>query len=190
MVTLAKRFISEHVNIGDTVIDATVGNGYDAEFLARCVGAQGHVYGFDIQQQAIQTTRYRLVGRNLASQVTLYQSGHESMSDLIEPCLQGKIAAIVFNLGYLPGEDKTVQTQAISTLKALQQALKLLKVGGIISVVAYSGHAEGQREVSVIRNWLQQLNDPAIGFEFISANKNASRAPTLIKIIKQENPPV
>ncbi len=185
MVTLAKRFVSDHINEGDVAVDATIGNGYDTEFLARCVGAEGQVYGFDIQQQAISNTQHRIAGCGLASRVTLYCAAHESMNDFIEPDLHGKIAAVVFNLGYLPGDDKSIQTQMLSTLKALQQALSLLKVGGIVSIVTYSGHAEGQREASEIRNWLQQLNNNAIKFEFVSANKDILNAPSLIKIIKQ-----
>ena len=185
MVTLAKCFLSNHINTGDVVIDATVGNGHDTEFLARCVGVEGRVYGFDIQQQAILNTQQRLAGCGLANRVTLYCAGHESMSDFIEAGLRGKIAAIVFNLGYLPGNDKYIHTQTASTLKALQQALSLLKVGGIVSIVTYSGHAEGQREACEIRNWLQQLSDHGIKFEFVSANKDALNAPGLIKIIKQ-----
>ena len=107
------------------------------------------------------------------------------MSDYIELHLHGKIAAVVFNLGYLPGDDKSIQTKMLSTLKALQQALSLLKVGGIVSIVPYSGHAEGQREACEIRNWLQQLKNHVFKFEFVSAKRDVLNAPGLIKIVKQ-----
>ena len=43
---------------GDFAIDATLGNGYDTQFLAQKVGTSGHVYAFDIQKQSIeQSTR-------------------------------------------------------------------------------------------------------------------------------------
>ncbi len=37
---------------GDIVIDATMGNGHDTQFLAELVGENGHVYAFDIQESA------------------------------------------------------------------------------------------------------------------------------------------
>jgi glycine/D-amino acid oxidase-like deaminating enzyme len=184
MVTLAKRFVSEHLRPGDVAIDATVGNGHDTEFLARCVGKEGQVYGFDIQSQAIANTRDRLVGSELDKRVTLYHAGHESMADCILQSLHGKIAAVVFNLGYLPGGDKTKPTKTQSTQMALEQALALLKVGGVISMVVYSGHAAGEEETRGLVSWLQQLNSKVFTIEFVSARNGAMDAPGLIKIIK------
>ncbi|WP_455220240.1 FAD-dependent oxidoreductase, partial [Kaarinaea lacus] len=185
LVTLAKRFISEHVNPGDTVIDATVGNGYDTEYLARCVGAEGHVYGFDIQQQSIANTNARLRVFGLERRVTLFHAGHDSMVEHIEDRLHGQIAAIMFNLGYLPGGDKSIQTQTDSTLKALKQALTLLQAGGIITVVTYSGHAGGDYEAREVSNWLKQSGNESVNVEFVSPGTHTSNAPGLIRVIKK-----
>jgi predicted methyltransferase len=188
MVTLAKLFISEHINLGDVAIDATVGNGYDAEFLARCVGAQGHVYGFDIQQQAIANTQNRLRGLGLERRVTLFKAGHESMEEHLDENLRGHFAAIMFNLGYLPGGDKSLQTQTKTTLNALTQSLNLLKVGGIITVVTYSGHTGGDSETRDVSNWLKELSSDGnqrIDVDFVLSESNTASAPGLIKIIRK-----
>ena len=47
------------VRPGDTVVDATMGNGHDTCLLAGLVGAEGHVYAFDVQQQALEMTGAR-----------------------------------------------------------------------------------------------------------------------------------
>ena len=49
------------INKGDKVIDATVGNGFDTCFLAEQGGKKGHVFGFDLQEQAIKNTRKYLI---------------------------------------------------------------------------------------------------------------------------------
>ncbi|PID81943.1 hypothetical protein CSB20_00400, partial [bacterium DOLZORAL124_64_63] len=53
----AHLLVRDHITPGDTAIDATLGNGHDTLFLARCVGKTGTVIGFDVQTQAITSTR-------------------------------------------------------------------------------------------------------------------------------------
>ena len=45
---------------GDTVIDATMGNGHDTLTLCELVGESGCVHAFDVQPQAVENTRVRL----------------------------------------------------------------------------------------------------------------------------------
>ena len=47
---LAHELIQEKIQPGDTVVDATIGNGHDTLFLAKCVGETGRVIGFDVQE--------------------------------------------------------------------------------------------------------------------------------------------
>ena len=51
---LARDALLRAVQPGDTVVDATMGNGHDTEFLSKTVGATGHVYAFDIQKRLIK----------------------------------------------------------------------------------------------------------------------------------------
>jgi len=59
-VYMVQDILKNVVEKGDTVVDATCGNGYDTVFLARLVGEEGKVYAFDVQSQAIETTKDRL----------------------------------------------------------------------------------------------------------------------------------
>ncbi len=67
----AHSLIKQKLHSGDIAIDATVGNGYDTLFLAKQVGTTGKVYGFDIQQAALDATRSRLQQANLLECLTL-----------------------------------------------------------------------------------------------------------------------
>ena len=95
----AERFILDALREGSTAIDATLGNGHDAERLCALVGETGHVFGFDVQKEAVERTRQRLAGQGLLSRATLFCAGHERMAELAPPGAD----AIVFNLGWLPG---------------------------------------------------------------------------------------
>ncbi|NMA03525.1 MAG: SAM-dependent methyltransferase, partial [Clostridiales bacterium] len=53
------------ISKGDVVVDATMGNGNDTLFLARCVGPNGSVFSFDIQQIALDRTLKNLTDNEL-----------------------------------------------------------------------------------------------------------------------------
>jgi predicted methyltransferase len=151
LTTRAHRAVAEVVRPGDTVIDATAGNGHDTCFLAGLVGPTGKVYAFDVQPEAIEATRQRLEAAGLAAQARLLDSGHERMDAALPMALKGRISAIMFNLGYLPGGDKTIVTRPSSTTRALELATEWLKPGGILTVMAYPGHDGGAKELEAVR---------------------------------------
>lgn len=149
--TLAWILLREMISPGDTVIDATAGNGHDTVFLAECVGASGKVLAFDIQEAAIDSTSMRVREHGFEKRVTLHHRSHECLSEFTEP---GSVAAIMFNLGYLPGEDHHITTQSAGTLRALESAALVLKSGGSLSIICYPGHEAGASESQVVENWL------------------------------------
>ena len=61
LLSLHKLFIGNHIKEGDVVVDFTMGNGHDTAFLSKAVGPEGHVYAFDIQAQAVESTRKNLI---------------------------------------------------------------------------------------------------------------------------------
>ena len=156
-VQQAHRAIAEVLQTGDIAIDATVGNGHDTLFLASQVGATGKVYGFDIQQQALDSAWQRLEQAGQTAQVSLYHAGHELMAMLLPESVAGRVQAVMFNLGYLPGGDKQRTTGASTTLAALQSALSLLAPGGVISLLAYTGHPGGREEAELVKGWASAL---------------------------------
>lgn len=54
---VAHQFIESHVRPGAFCIDATAGRGNDTVFLASLVGETGKVLAFDIQPEAVESTR-------------------------------------------------------------------------------------------------------------------------------------
>jgi hypothetical protein len=57
---------------------------------------------------------------------------------------KGNVTGAVFNLGYLPGGDKSIVTNPNSTIDAIEQLLQIMAPEGIIVLVIYHGHEEGQ----------------------------------------------
>ena len=60
LLSLHKYFLSAHLKKGGIAVDFTMGNGHDTEYLCRAVyGGEdlpGHVYAFDVQRQALEST--------------------------------------------------------------------------------------------------------------------------------------
>ncbi|SKB05845.1 Putative rRNA methylase [Prosthecobacter debontii] len=157
-VKWAQLLLADRLQPGDIALDATTGNGHDTLFLSLCIGPTGHVYGLDLQAAAIAETQRRLTEAGLTSeQFTLIHAGHETMLDHVKPEHQGKVAGIMFNLGYLPGSDKTVITRTETTLAAIQAALTLLKPGGLLTLAVYPGHEGGAQEQAAITAWASAL---------------------------------
>lgn len=162
----AHNVVREAVRAGDWVIDATVGNGHDTAFLAECVGRSGRVFGFDIQAAALASAAERL---GPLPQVSFIQAGHEGLTAQLPADAEGRITAVMFNLGYLPGSDKEVVTRPDTTLRAIAQALKLLAVGGVITLVLYSGHPGGAEEAEAVRRFAGGLDEMLAATEYSPA---------------------
>jgi len=158
LTALAQQAVRERLRDGALAIDATVGNGHDTLFLAGRVAPRGHVTGFDIQRRALEQTRARLIAAGLAATATLHSCGHERMLEKISPNWSHRVSAVMFNLGYLPGGDKGLTTSPGTTLRALNQALSLLRIGGLISLLVYRGHPGAQAEADAIAGRLQRLD--------------------------------
>lgn len=142
LLELHKLFISRHLHTGDTAADFTMGNGHDTEYLSRLVGADGHIYAFDIQPRALESTAAHLKETGCPENYTLILDSHSNAKNYIA----GGIKAGMFNLGYLPGGDKSLTTKRETTLPAIAAAVDLLAPDGILTVAVYPGHAEGERE--------------------------------------------
>lgn len=129
ILNYAHYLLEEAIQSGENVIDATCGNGNDTLFLSRLVGENGHVYAFDIQDQAIANTRKVLINHN-CSNVSLIHDSHEKILDYFPRDNKKEIAGAIFNLGYLPRSDKTVITTPDSTVTAVDAILNRLKKMG------------------------------------------------------------
>ena len=158
LVDRAHELLGEALSEGDIAIDATAGNGHDVAFLAEQVGSSGKVYAFDLQREAIEATA-RILAEKGFGNVELNLCGHERMDERLPAEVLGQVAAVTFNLGYLPGGDKSVVTQTATTRLALRTSMDLLRPGGLLVVVAYRGHPGGPEECAAVREELSSLTE-------------------------------
>lgn len=158
-IQLSHTLLDQILHHGDSVIDATCGNGHDSIFLAKRIfnGDSGHLHCIDIQDLAIESTKAKLsaiLTPKSLSRVTYHRCSHSTFPEEIK---ESTITAIVYNLGYLPGSDKKVKTQLSTTLQSLENALPLIKKDGLISVTCYRGHEGGEIETDGVNKYLSTL---------------------------------
>ena len=136
-------------------VDATCGNGGDTAFLCRLTAPEGRVLGFDIQPEAIASTRARLEqARVPAGQYALHCDSHAHLLQYVQP---GTVDAVMFNFGWLPGADHGVFSTADSSIPALEAALQAVRPGGVVSAILYSGAVIGTDEKQAVLAWLRAL---------------------------------
>ena len=174
---VARKLIKERVQIGETVIDATMGNGNDTLFLAQLVQESGKAIAYDIQKLAMEKTRERLEREGVAGWVDMRLASHEEIEAVEQP-----VGAIMFNLGYLPGGDKEITTQAASTIRAIESGLRVLRPGGIMTVMIYWGHAAGLVEKDAVESFCHSLSQTeylVLKYQYINQQ---NQAPFLLAI--------
>jgi SAM-dependent methyltransferase len=163
VLAYARKLVEDRLRPGEPVVDATAGTGVDTLFLARISGARGTVYAFDIQEKALQRTAERLAGEQELAEVHLLYMSHHRMEEVLPAEHKGKLAAVMFNLGYLPGEDekaKAIITRSDTTLPALDAALRMLRTDGVLTIVLYPGHDGGREECEAVEAWAADLPWP------------------------------
>jgi len=131
----------------EVAVDMTVGNGHDTIFLASHFS---NVIGFDIQKNAI-----------LTAQATCPYPNVRFICD--DHCHVDKYLTaadlFVFNLGWLPNSDKAISTPADRTIETLEKCRRLLKPGGLISLMVYNGSEKQRSDHEAIKAWLDQQKD-------------------------------
>lgn len=180
LLQLQKQFILNHLGEGDIAVDFTMGNGHDTEFLSKTVGENGHVYAFDVQQQAVDSTAKNLAAAGCPENYTLILDSHHKVKDYV----QGPIRAGMFNLGYLPGSDKSITTMRVTTMPAIEAAIDLLDHGGVLLVAVYPGHAEGDAEGKMLLDYFATLDRHVICCTLIRI-LNSPTSPFFIVIEKK-----
>lgn len=180
----AQTLVRDVVKPGESVIDATAGNGHDTCFLAEAVGHEGRVFAFDVQSDALKRTSARLADIGY-SNVTLIHRGHQEMKDAVPDACHGSVGAAMFNLGYLPGGDHSVTTSTESSLTAISVALRLVRSGGIVTVLAYPGHAGGDDEAGSVRLLLEELRADKFETSVRRSATTSETAPLLFVIVRR-----
>jgi len=178
VLDFAHHLAAQALEPGGLAVDATIGNGHDTIFLARKVGAGGRVVGFDVQEEAVEETRRRLRSEGPAASVQLIRAGHETMLEHLGEPHRGAAGAVMFNLGYLPGGDHFLTTEPNTTRQALNQSTELLRPGGVITIVLYTGHEGGSAEAEAVHSWasaLPQQAFQALSYRFVNQTNDPPR---------------
>lgn len=186
----AMEIVGQYIKEGDTVIDATMGNGHDTLALAQLVGSEGRVIAFDVQSMALENTRALLENEGIAVSKSVNTGTGvrlilDTNANLRKYVSGSEVAAVLFNLGYLPGGDKTITTTKEETLTALEEALDVVKPGGLVCAVLYSGHAAGFEEKEAILAWAKELSAKAYHVAYISMWNQKKCPPEILLITKK-----
>jgi hypothetical protein len=179
MVELAHMFLKPALHKQAVCIDATLGQGKDAAYFFKH-GAK-KVYGFEIQEEVLENTLSVLNNPKLIGIL----DSHANLKEHIGPGLLEGIDAIVFNFGYYPKYGPGIETQADTSLAAVQSALAYLKVKGRMALVFY-GHEQGRKEARQIEDWLLKQDPHVLAMQKI-VQMNADTAPFLICIEKKKS---
>lgn len=156
-------------------VDMTCGRGNDTLFLSN---VSKKVYAFDIQMEAIESTR-NLLKENHRDNVYLIHDSNE----FIDQYVHEEIGAIIYNLGYLPHGSKEIFTSSATTIKSLVKALPQLMHGGICVIVVYQKH-DGD-EAMIMKHYCSNL--PSREYDVMKYSViNKELAPYIIKISKLE----
>ena len=135
----------------------------------------GRLVACDIQQTALDAAKARLRGASdgaedawawservdgaVAEERWLLDARDEQLCvewrlgchvDMLRALPDACARLVVFNCGYLPGADKSVVTDATTTVRALREAERVVCAGGTVSVTLYPGHEEGMREEAAV----------------------------------------
>lgn len=152
---IINRVIDESVREGDICIDATAGRGHDTLHLCRLVGDSGKVAAFDIQQDAVDSTKALLEANGMAHRADVRLQSHSEMDRLFE---ENSVSFITFNFGWLPKGDHNIFTRKETSIEAIEKGLKLLKNGGIMSLIIYYGRETGFEERDALLEFLPTLD--------------------------------
>ena len=154
-VKFVQDFLAARLGCPRLCIDATCGNGGDTAFLCSITAPEGKVLGFDIQPEAIASTRNTLEKKGIpAEKYALHCDSHANLLQYVQP---GTADAVMFNFGWLPGADHSVFSTADSSVPALKAALEAVRPGGVVSAILYSGQVIGTGEKQTVLEFLRAL---------------------------------
>ncbi len=153
---IINRVIDESVQEGDLCVDATAGRGFDTLHLCRLVGDSGHVTAFDIQQEAVDSTKALLEENGMSHRADVLLRSHSEMDAVLE---EETVSLMTFNFGWLPKGDHTINTRSETSIAAIEKGLQLLKNGGIMTLIIYYGRETGFEERDAILEYLPTLDN-------------------------------
>lgn len=178
MLNFVQQTIKSRLSDNSLLVDCTMGNGHDTLFLCS-LSDNNFVYSFDIQASALLSTENLLISNNCKNYKLILDS-HANIKQYIDK----PIDIALFNLGYLPKGDKNITTTAKTSVIAIKESLDLLKNGGILCIVVYIGHLEGELESFAINEYIKTLDFRKFN-AILHQNINHTRSPYVVIIEKK-----
>lgn len=180
LIDIQNLIIKTYLSDVKVAIDATLGNGKDTINMLEMFGSEVKIYAFDIQQQALDSAK-SAIKPEYHKNVVFINDSHEYIDNYVTE----KPELITFNLGYLPKSDHVIKTQSYTTLIALDKAVKMLKPGGLITIMFYVGH-DNAREYNNLSEFVRILNPSTFKAIHINPVNQDQNAPKLVIIQKLE----
>ena len=175
IVDMTHRLLQDSLKDHMIAVDFTMGQGNDTLFFAQ-LSQVDHVYAYDIQQSAYESTLEKLQSEGVCDKCTLFLKGHQTMDEDIDGFDLG-----IFNFGYLPQGEKTITTLLETSRSAVFKALERLHIKGLLILVIYPGHVQGQQESDFFLPWCKTLD--AHYFNVLTIRlENHQNAPYIIAI--------
>ncbi len=175
---LSHEHLKANINTGDIVVDATMGRGRDTLLLANLVGPEGKVYAFDIQEEALKSTK-QLLEENHITNAELILDSHHNLRNYVKSA-----KCVVFNLGFLPGGDHAIFSHADTSIKAIDAALDIISSDGFVSICSYYGGDTGFEERDNLLSFLSELDSKKYTVMLQSFHNRPNCPPLFIVIEK------
>ena len=170
---LSHYIVDNFITDKNIALDATLGNGHDTNFLALNFKK---VYAFEIQSEPC--IQYNKIKK--CNTVVINDSHHNFEKYIIE-----NVNCLMYNLGFLPGGDKGITTLTETTIQSIQNGLKILAHGGIMTIAVYIGHSEGEKEKNCILKYVETLHKNEFGVMEHKYLNRSKTSPMLIVIEKK-----
>ena len=171
--SLCHSIIDKYILDKSLAIDATLGNGFDTDFLS---SRFKKVIAFDIQKTACD-----FYNTKKNENVLVINDSHHKFENYINE----EVNCIIYNLGFLPGGDKNITTLYETSLASIKSGLNLLKNEGLMLIVVYRGHEQGEKEESIILEYLLSLNKHKFSVMKHEIINRSSKSPMLFVIEKK-----
>ena len=184
----ARRAWCERVRAdGDVVVDATLGCGRDALYLAlECASPDVIIRGFDVASEALEASTRAFEDARVAPRRFAFERRcHADALEAMAATRARDVGVLMANLGYLPAPGlraderaRRTRTEASTSARLVRAGTRTLRLGGVFTVVAYLGHDGGAEENEAVRRAFAELS-PKDFTVVVHAVVNRKNAPVL-----------
>ena len=192
---IIRAYIPNELSSPFTAVDATCGNGHDTLALARMLWpepsspSQGQqLLAFDIQKDAVASASELLTSEGYGhllenGAIRVICDSHENIAQYAHG---HPLDLVVYNLGYLPGGDKSITTTAGTTMNSIKSSIDDLQKDGLICITMYSGHPAGAKEKAELLAYAGKLDSSAFHVSYINMINQRKDPPEILLITRKK----